>query len=127
MVTPVSIQSANFNGITLTEGQQLEKKTFSSGSQDVFDAKIIVEDGLKQRTIRPQQAVLHFKHKKLNTDAHFELESSETEPETLTLSLQFSALSKTFQYNSGDYNVRLIIGDVSFKVREYSYPYLFLC
>ncbi|KAL0592463.1 hypothetical protein ABG067_000027 [Albugo candida] len=115
VVTPVSIQSANFNGITLTEGQQLEKKTFSSGSQDVFDAKIIVEDGLKQRTIRPQQAVLHFKHKKLNTDAHFALESSETEPETLTLSLQFSALSKTFQYNSGDYNVRLIIGDVSFK------------
>nr|CCA16092.1 conserved hypothetical protein [Albugo laibachii Nc14] len=115
VLTPVSIQSANFNGVTLTEGQQLARESFSSGSQDVFEAEIVVEDSLKHEPIRPQQAVLHFTHQMHKNDVYFALESSKTQPANLKVSLQFASLSKTFQYHSGSYNVRVILADVSFQ------------
>lgn len=114
MTVPVTVASAELNGLALTAGETIASQEFSSGSGDALRVAVRLQQTHDGAAVVAHQAFLRFSHtSEKSADTYFVL-TVDAADKTHTAVLQFASLSKKFGYRSGRYKLQLILGDPTF-------------
>ncbi|TYZ63937.1 hypothetical protein PybrP1_002903 [[Pythium] brassicae (nom. inval.)] len=113
VTVPVTVASAELNGLALAAGETIASQEFSSGSGDALRVDVRLQQTHDQAAVVAHQAFLRFSlAREKSADTYFVLVADAAK--THSAVLQFAALSKKFGYRSGLYTLQLILGDPTF-------------
>lgn len=114
-VISVEVSSAIVCGQSVRFGETLkEKKKLLSAKGDVFTVQFSVIDGKTQEGVQPHQAVVHFAHVASGTSI-YRVMSQKSKENKLSLELALQDAANLFDYQSGEYAIRVYLGDARFK------------
>ncbi|RLN67342.1 hypothetical protein BBJ29_003090 [Phytophthora kernoviae] len=113
VTTPVEVAYAKVNGRKFAVTDKLSGHRFSASADDTLKMEVKLQQKHDKTPVAAHQAFLRFTHLTEKTETYFVLTADKALTHSTTL--QFAALSKKFDYQSGAHHLELILGASTFE------------
>ncbi|KAF4321682.1 hypothetical protein BBO99_00001137 [Phytophthora kernoviae] len=113
VTTPVEVASAKVNGRKFAVTDKLSGHRFSASADDTLKMEVKLQQKHDKTPVAAHQAFLRFTHLTEKTETYFVLTADKALTHSTTL--QFAALNKKFDYQSGAHHLELILGASTFE------------
>lgn len=110
----VKLENAKVMGMPMQFGKQQDMDLISAELDDKFKVSYDVKEGNSKDGLVPKQGVVVFRHEASKVETYFMTHGNEQKRNTLNMSLRKA--SGKLNYQSGKYDVYLIVSDPAYKV-----------